>query len=214
MSKSWLKTSNDNEIKTFSFEFGAGHRKDIEAGEFWADRIKTFRGEPVARLQLAIQNLPLPGAFRESVIAIRSLIRVKRKNLDVHQDELALLYWLAVIDSFSIPYSEILRAPGYNVIKSIPGEVIKNLSFTYYELGYNKLTLLNATDIKWIVELWGEPQHHSTLNISHNEIWCEYELKLLNLQKDQDNELKKMLCELSDSQRLNDDENVVKSLNI
>jgi hypothetical protein len=91
-----------------------------------------------------------------------------------------LLYWLAAINSFSIPYSTVLQEPGYNVIESIPGEKLKSLPFSYHELGYNKLELLKKTDIKWLIELWGEPTAHTTLHEMHNDVWRQYETKLKN----------------------------------
>ncbi|MBC7698633.1 MAG: hypothetical protein H7Z70_09740 [Bacteroidia bacterium] len=214
MSKSWLKTSTQNKADTFSFEFWGSHRKDIYVGEFWADRIKAFKGEPVTRLQFAIQNLPLPAAFREAVIAIRSLVREKRKNSDVYQDELALLYWLAVMDSFSVPYSETLCEPGYNIIESIPGDVVKNLPFTYHQIGYNKLSLLNLTDITWIIELWGEPESHSTLNVFHNKTWHEYELKLLNHRKAQKHGLEDSVFEPMNLKQLTEARALISKLEI
>ncbi|MDO9207503.1 MAG: hypothetical protein Q7T91_04550 [Sulfuricurvum sp.] len=96
-----------------------------------------------------------------------------------YEEELALLYWLAAINSFSIPYSEVLKEPGYNVIEAIPGEKLKALQFSYKNLGYKALELLNKTDIKWLIEVWGEPEYHSTLHEMHTDLWREYENKLL-----------------------------------
>ena len=105
------------------------------------------------------------------------------KEKQKFSDELALLYWLAAIDSFSIPYSKLLQQPGYNVIESIPGNVIRILPFSYFELGYEKLSLLNKTDIKWCIEAWGESHAHTTLHEIHNDIWRNYENALLAKQK-------------------------------
>ena len=148
MSNSWHKTQNDGEAEKHASDFWSRHRAELKSGQFWADRIKNLRGEPVKRLKLALDNLPLPASFREAAVATRALIREKRKAKDRYDEELALLYWLAAINSFSIPYSSVLQEPGYNVIESIPGGKLKNLSFTYYELGYEKLELFNKTDIK------------------------------------------------------------------
>ncbi len=180
---SWLKTENSIEIEIFSQAFWKKHRNELASGGFWADRIKTFYGEPVERLRIAIENLPLPAAFREAVIAIRSLIRELRKENKPYADQLALLYWLAAVDSFSIPYSEILKEPGYNVIEIMPGEVLKGLPFSYGELGYKELGLLNATDIKWLIEAWGDPKQHTTLHQLYKSVWDEYENMLLSKRK-------------------------------
>ena len=80
--------------------------------------------------------------------------------------------------NFSIPYSSVLQEPGYNVIESIPGEKLKNLPFAYQELGFQKIELLNKTDIKWLIEKWGEPTAHTTLHEMHINVWHQYENKL------------------------------------
>ncbi len=122
--------------------------------------------------------MPLPASFREATIATRALIRGKRKENELYDEQLYLLYWLAAVDSFSIPYSSKLQEPGYNVIESIPGEKLKTLPFSYKSLGYRHLTLLNKTDVKWLIEAWGEPESHRTLHKLHLGVWEEYEEKL------------------------------------
>jgi len=182
----WIDTENDNQVSTFSNKFWEKLHSDLKNGQFWTEKIKEYRNDYIIRLTIAINKLPLPAAFRESVLSLRAIIRQKRKLKEPIDCELKLLYWLAAIDSFSIPYSYFLRQPGYNVIESIPGKIIKSLPFSYNNLGYNKLNLLNKTDIKWLVEIWGEPQSHSTLNEIHNDIWHKYELILLERQKKED----------------------------
>ena len=177
--KAWIDTANDAEASARSREFWSSMRADLDAGAFWADRIKGFRQDAQKRLQLALRNLPLPAAFREAAVALRSLIRAKRKTKQAYEEELAFLYWVAAIDSFSVPYSARLREPGFNVIESMPGAVIRNLPFDYDRLGHEQLALLNATDRKWIIERWGEPKAHSTLHELHRTVWVEYEEKLL-----------------------------------
>lgn len=176
--KEWHGTKSDDESKSFRTEFWAKHANDISSGDFWADKIKSFRGEPLERLKLALENLPLPAAFREAMIATRALIREKRKSNQEYEDQLALLYWLAAIDSFSVDYSEELDGPGYNIIESIPGEILKGLPFNYETLGYEELKLVNSTDKKWITQAWGEPSGHTTLHELHKDVWQKYEQKL------------------------------------
>lgn len=183
--KPWLQTSSDSEADARSNDFWAAMRDDVDAGEFWADRIKQYRADAQARLQLALKNLPLPAAFREASVALRSFIRTKRKEKQPYEEELAFLYWLAAICSFPIPYSAKLKEPGFNVIESMPGTVIRNLPFEYCVLGYEKLELLNATDKKWIIEIWGEPERQSTIHELHRSVWDTYEDKLLKTRRGQ-----------------------------
>jgi hypothetical protein len=179
----WINTETDEQANLSSIKFWDDLRNDLNSEEFWADKIKEFRGEPVKRLAIAYKQLPLPAAFREASIALRALIRTKKKSKETFVDELALLYWFAAINSLSIPYSKYLQQPGYNVIESIPGNVIKTLSFSYFELGYEKLDLLNKTDIKWFIGIWGEPQSHTTIHELHHDVWNHYEKALPAKQK-------------------------------
>ena len=175
MSQPWHKTSNAKQAKSFSGDFWAAHREKIQSGEFWADEIKNLKDRPVDRLKMAIDNLPLPAAFREAAVATRAIIRSKRKSKENYDQELQILYWLAATDSFSIPYSARLGMPGYNVMELVPGEELKSLPFSYKELGYSQLPLLNKTDCKWLTESWGEPKKHTTLHKLHKPLWIKYE---------------------------------------
>jgi hypothetical protein len=179
----WLDTSSINQTQINSAEFWENLQTDINEGSFWADRIKKLHNEPIQRLQLALQNLPLPAGFREAAIAIRTLVRLKLSKNFEFTDEIALLYWLAAVESFGIPYSEFLRQPGFNVLESVPGNVIKSLPFSYQKLGYKHLGLLNKTDIKWCIACWGEPNQHTTLNALHSELWQKYERELPEKQR-------------------------------
>jgi len=78
-----------------------------------------------------------------------------------------------------LPYADRLKEPGYNVIESIPGRLLRSLPIDYRQLGYNELRLLNKTDKKWLVEAYGEADAHTTLNRIHRRLWDEYEEKLL-----------------------------------
>lgn len=125
-----------------------------------------------------MENLPVTGAFTEAAVAVRALIRDQRKKGQDGGSWLQLLYWLAAVASFSIPYSTVLQEPGFNVMETIPGEVIHGLRFSYRELGHKHLSLLNKTDIKWLEKAWGEPTSHSTLHELHKDVWGEYETRL------------------------------------
>jgi len=179
MSERWLDSQRDDDAEIRAERFWTVMREELDAGAFWADRIKHHRDEPGKRLQMAMNRLPLPAAFREAAIALRAIIRAKRKDGASFQEEIGLLYWLAAIESFMLPYAEALREPGFNVLEAIPGKRLRSLPIDYKALGYERLALLNKTDRKWLVELWGEPQTHSTLNEIHRALWDEYEGKLI-----------------------------------
>jgi hypothetical protein len=94
------------------------------------------------------------------------------------------LYELAAYESMMLEYAPRLQQPGYNVMESIPGKLITGLEFSYNTLGYQELRLLNKTDIKWFVESWGEPSHHSTLNAMHKLTWDRFEDSLIKRRKE------------------------------
>lgn len=181
MRKSWLDMHTDEEVWCKAQRFTSESRNAIHngIGSFWADTIKKYHNDPDKRLQTALENLPLPGAFREAKVALRATIRSKRKLKQGHSGELELIYRLAVIESFSIPYSKRLKMPGYNVFEHTPGGKLNCLPFNYNNTGYHKLDL-NKTDIKWIIEQWGEPNRHSTLHKDYHELWVEQEDKFFS----------------------------------
>ena len=153
----WITTEDIFETAEFSSSFWLKHKDDQCNDAFWADEIKKLRGDSKKRYEFAIANLPLPAAFSEAAISIRSLIRGRRKKKQDYQDYLSVLYWLAAVESFGIDYSKRLEQPGYNVMERVPGAVVKGLKYEYSSLGYDKLRLLNKTDRKWLKDAWGEP---------------------------------------------------------
>ena len=175
----WLETKADTEGTARVRTFWKMLDKVPDTGGFWVDRLQQHLDEPRKRLRIALDNLPLPGAFKEAVLALRSIIRAKRKKKEDYAEELDVLYWLGVIRSFMLEYAPRLRQPGFNVFESIPAERIQALPFSYQEIGYAKLALLNKTDCKWLAEAWGEPRTHMTLHALHQPVWDEYETKLV-----------------------------------
>ena len=148
----------------------------IQSGDFWADR--RFGGDYAGRLKNAMENLPLPAAFRDSLIAVRGIIKAHIKAGNPYANELVLLYWLAALESFSMPHSEKLQSPGFNILISIPWNVITSLEFEYSTLGYQDLSL-KKTDIKWLTTAFGEPISHSSLIVMYRHIWDTHEEALV-----------------------------------
>lgn len=146
-----------------------------EGGEFWADAIKKLKDKPHERLSMAKRHLPLPGAFSEAAIALRAIIRQARKQKAGYDSALKELYQLAAIWSFCIPYAPRLEQPGFNVWARVPFSEIERMSLTWLSLGYEKLELLKKTDRKLMVEVWGEPQTHTTAHMKYKSVWDKYE---------------------------------------
>ena len=155
------------------------HLRDTNQNkEFWFDEIKKYRTDNGKRLQLAMKELPLPGAFNEAAKPIRAIIREMKKNKEDYAIMLVNLYKLACVRSFMIDYAPILKQPGFNVMLTIPGGMLFRLETKYCDIGIDKLNLLTATDKKIIIENWGTSEKHITMNELYSEIWEKAELKM------------------------------------
>lgn len=171
----WLSSTRTDDSGSRSEQFWSDIRRDAQAGEFWADQARRAKDDSQKRLQIAMKVLPLPAAFHEAAISVRAMIRDAKKDKRSTGRQLELLYWLAAVSSFSVPYAERSRQPGFNVMEVGSGAEIAALPFNYDSLGYEKLDLLTATDKHAIAVAWGEPGNHSTLNELHRDAWERYE---------------------------------------
>lgn len=191
--KAWLDTLDFDDALARSREFDAQlrdqvapqkglHRRSNAAPVFWSDRIRAFvaDGDDEAALAVAIEHLPLPGAFAAAAAIWRARIRTLRRTKGEWMSALLSLYRLAALESLALPYSESARQPGFNVMQVIPGSVVRALHVDYQTLGYKGLALLGASDAMWLVEAFGEPRAHSTVNRIHHDVWAEYERKLVD----------------------------------
>lgn len=147
-------------------------------GQFWGDAIKEVQDDPAARLAMAERQLPLPGAFSQMAVARRVIIRQLKKEGKPFGDDLRQLHYWAALSSWSVPYSEVLREPGFNVLESTPYAKLANLDLTYDLIGCDELLGLNKTDRKMMRDAWGEPKAHTTAHALYSKLWREQESKL------------------------------------
>ena len=70
MKNRWLDTKTDVEALSRLISFWEALSNDLDVGNFWADRIRKYKGEPKKRLEEALDNLPLPAAFRQAAVAL------------------------------------------------------------------------------------------------------------------------------------------------
>jgi hypothetical protein len=185
----WIETRTPGEAKQLQermwgivktetnagIEFRVRREGLYENDEFWADAIRKKKNDPHERLSIAMRHLPLPAAFSEAAISLRSIIRQKKKKKIEYEAELRLLFHLAAIWSFCAPYSERLQQPGYNILARVPFSEFGGMSLTWETLGYENLQLLNTTDRNLMVEAWGEPKTHTTAHEKYLSIWKQYE---------------------------------------
>lgn len=170
-------------------------------GEFWADAIKRLKDKPAERLEMAKRYFPLPGAFREALIACRALIRAKKKAKEAFTQELATLYHVAALESFGLGYSTKCELPGFTLLEQIDFKEIEKLAYTYAEIGYKHLKGLKETDVKWLVDAWGEPLSHSTLNWKYSEKWQALEDDWLKREQKRKKRLQDDFASLSKSEQ-------------
>lgn len=146
--------------------------------EFWADKVKRLKKEGMNEevLRICRKKIPFPAAFREIGIALRKLIREKRKQKQDYDDLLTELYHNAVFDGFF----GVTAAQVFNDRKasSIAKRYMPKIDCSYDQIGYEKVGTLNVTDIKWIVEKWGEPSRHADPTKHNSSLYAELEREL------------------------------------
>lgn len=129
-----------------------------EDGEFWSEGIARLKDDPAARLAMALRHLPLPAAFREASIALRAMIRAKRKAKLPYDDELRQLHRLAAIGSLA-PYDD---------LEMTPYAEFERIDLLPETIGWNEI--VGATDAKWMTEAWPEPKQHTTAKALYPEV--------------------------------------------
>lgn len=172
----WMDLTTDNNNLYFRNKFWENFKETkIPKDSYWTDRIKIVKDNPIKRIELGLSFLPYPGAFIETCKGLRRIISIKKTEKQSYDLELAALYEIAVIHSMSVPYSNKLKIPGFNVMELIPGNLLFNLDFKYEKIGYNKINLLGKNDITKLIKLYGNPKSHTTLNDEYYGIWEYYE---------------------------------------
>ncbi|MUG31217.1 hypothetical protein [Psychrobacter sanguinis] len=143
----------------------------------WSNYIKVHKEDAAKRYEVAQAFLPSPLGFKESVLALRALIRDKKKQQVDFESELHSLYHLAAWESFYPKHSTALDEPGFKIFDYMPGGMITALEIEYQKLGYEQLKLINKTDAKLLVQYYGEPQQHSTLYALYPKLWQQAEAR-------------------------------------
>lgn len=143
-------------------------------GAFWIDRCRALKHDPEARLNIALEFLPLPAAFGEAMDALADIIQRLKKSGTPVRGDLELFYSLRCVSRFlcSVLYVEGV-GPGFNVAASMPREVWSNLPMNYEDIGYRELGF-QAREVRWFVEEWGEPRTHKDPFEVYRGVWEEY----------------------------------------
>ena len=114
-----------------------------------------------------IQGLPLASASNPRgplatmlvVKELRAAIRERRKAKQPYEDLLQALHSACVLEAFLGKMAfEFVYANQLSC--HLTGEDWRSVPLDYHELGYAHIPLLGKTDIKWLVDAFGEPRAH------------------------------------------------------
>ena len=140
--------------------------------EFWADKVQRLKKQGLSEevIREARKHIPYPAAFKEIAIAIRRDIRTKRKEGTDTKSLLRKLHKWAVIENFvnHVDWGWIISD---RIIHSTSHSSIQGIKSPYKTVGYKELGLLRTTDIKWLIETFGEPNEHKNAKEANPELW-------------------------------------------
>jgi hypothetical protein len=184
----------------------------MESNEFWADKVKRLKKEGAYDevINICKKNIPLPAAFRELSIALRKKIIIALKQDKNINSKLNMLYELAVYHRFLFAYPTVKISkiaafseegriyPTFSVAGLAHNKgAMKKIKANYTDMGYKFIELLNKTDIKWMVTVWGEPKNHADPRqvylVEWNKHLERFEKNIIKSNKRMINEWKKLL---------------------
>lgn len=136
------------------------HRDELN----WKERCKIFRDKKQFQQALAAAQEAWPQwqSYEQTAITLRSMIKELESSENEKMDALLhTLYRKASEASFLYDRAVGQTTPRWQTIAQTTNRLeLEKLSFAWQSLGYRELKLLTATDIKNMVKLWGEPDHH------------------------------------------------------
>lgn len=128
------------------------------------------------------------GPHSASTIAkeLRALIREKRKSKEPYQDLLRALYGACVAADLAKSVAFEGTQPHY-MVRFVDLNELQSVTLDYSVMGYQLIESLSKTDVKWLVEAFGEPAEHQSFDalwpsIRRNAIarYCWMELRRNN----------------------------------
>lgn len=95
-------------------------------------------------------------------VALRALIREKRKAKEEHQELLHALYGVAVLCDLLESFGRERLTFFADLTNYVPFDELLRMRCQYAWMGYAKVPSLMKTDVKWLIAEFGEPSvHHS-----------------------------------------------------
>ena len=105
---------------------------------------------------------------------LRALIREKRKAKTPHQDLLTALYGACVAADLSKSVAFEGTQPHY-MVRFVDLNEVQAVRLDYAVMGYQCIESLSKTDVKWLVEAFGEPAEHQ----SFDALWPDIRRKAI-----------------------------------
>ncbi len=167
-----LKTSTLNEQVHYSKEFWRQFGIDLVSGDY--SSIQTRHLDSIT-LKVIKEQLEADPDY-DSLVAISQHIRAsfldQQEKDERYREYLSLLYWLAAVSSFFFNKNKQYVKP-LNKLNP-PKTSLLTLPFSYHDLGYKELILLEKEDIDALIKTWGRPRNHKTLREIHPNFWNAY----------------------------------------
>ena len=108
------------------------------------------------------------GPLGASVIVkeLRAVIREKRKTKERHEQLLLALYGVVIVADF-VAALEFEGVQPHALVQYLDMNELRSIQVDYAELGYRYVNAIGKTDVKWLVEAFGEPRRH----VAFDEKW-------------------------------------------
>ncbi len=127
-----------------------------------------------------------PRSAERIVKTLRKLIRECRKTKQPWDHLIGTLYNSCVLDDF-VRYLSFEGMPGHSMARYVDIHELSSASIEYLSIGYHSIDAISKTDVKWLVEAFGEPAEHQSFdalwpNIRRNAVsrYCWEELQSAN----------------------------------
>ncbi|TFH73141.1 hypothetical protein E3V39_07840 [Gammaproteobacteria bacterium LSUCC0112] len=130
----------------------------------WKERCKTLRNLKLypEALLAAQEGWPQLQSYEQAAVTLRAMIRTcDSTNLEQLNKLLKMLYQAACEASFLYDRPSGQASPGWQTVaQTTTRQDLQQHVFSWQLIGYKELKLLTATDIKKMIQLWGDPDQH------------------------------------------------------
>lgn len=145
----------------------------IQEDVSWRTLVRNLkkRGELQQAFDICVSVYPLKGAFKQSCVLARIMIKDRLNAGRTIDRELQLLYSAAALAAFFYDERCELSPIPSNRLRAINRQLWESIPFKYSEIGFEFLTLLVPNDIKLIIGHWGSTETHIRVRNLYTEYW-------------------------------------------